>query len=179
MKKNSNFYQQVLFPTFLIIIAFASCQQSDDNPPLSCPNMKMIVNTQNSSSLLQLRSNVIFRQHTDSGGFKYMSTEAVSDSLKVIFNLRDGMFEDPKMVDDSLHLKTYTYVKGIENNGLVVVALKNNGGYDYLQTDSSSITLTRMNLKKQTVSGEFYFKAQNGAVTGNGTFENACYTPLN
>lgn len=179
MKKTFTPYWKTLTMAAFILSSLLSCQQSADTPSLSCPGMTMIVKTAYSSHVMQLKSNVIFRQHTDSGGIKFMSAEAVSDSLKIILNLRDGMFDEAKMNDDSLHLITYSFKKGMKKDGLVVAALKMNGGYNnYLDTDTSSITLTKMNLKTQTVSGRFYLKTANGEITGNGTFENACYTSL-
>lgn len=164
-------------PIFLLSILLG-CQNLIDTPQLSCPSMKMSVTLQAITKNMQLNSNVIFKVHTDSGGIKYLSTEALCDSFKILFNLKDGMFSEQGMQNDSFHLQTYPFLKGKIDGGLVVIAMATDQGYNFLETDTSSITITRMNLKSQTLSGYFYFEAGNGEVTGNGTFESACYVSM-
>lgn len=178
MTKNFTLNHILTALPFVLCSILSGCQNLIDTPQLSCPSMKMSVNLREITKKMQLNSNVIFKTQTDSGGIKYLSTEALCDSFKILFNLKDGMFSEQSMLNDSFHLHTYPFLKGKIDGGLVVIAMATDQGYNFLETDTSSITLTRMNLKTQTISGYFYFEAGDGKVTGNGIFESACYVSL-
>ncbi|MBV8254548.1 MAG: hypothetical protein JO154_18245 [Chitinophaga sp.] len=129
---------------------------------------------------LNLSSSVLFRQETDSGGRKYLSMEAINDSMKIIININDGIYPDEELMNDSIQFKTYQYSRNTgQQGGLVVAGVRTPTayGYDYLQTDTSSVTITRINPKKKTVTGYYYFKAANN-VKGEGVFQNTCYLSL-
>ncbi|RBL93618.1 hypothetical protein DF182_14015 [Chitinophaga flava] len=128
---------------------------------------------------MNLSTSTIFRQQLDGGGTKMLSMEAVSDSFKLVLNLMDGPYPDATIGNDSLKLKTYVYSKTARlQSGLVVAAISNMGVYNYLNTDTSSITLDFINTKLKKVSGHFYFEADGHKVTGSGEFRNACYVTL-
>jgi hypothetical protein len=163
---------------FLLILA--ACQHDVDPPSLSCPEMQMVTTIGTSSNPMTFSRSLLFRERTDTGGLKFLSVETVSDSCRVVFNLTDGMYDEAGLKNDSLHLKTYTYTRqGMQTGGLVAVAVKNNNGeFTYLTTDSSSVTVRKMNLRTQTISGSFYFTDNEKKIKGAGTFENACYVSL-
>jgi hypothetical protein len=107
--------------------------------------------------------------------------EAVSDTFKVVFNLTDGLFDEMALKNDSLHLDTYSFPSGnFPEKGLVVAAVMapGAGDYQFLTTDTSSITIRKINTKTKVLSGRFFFMANNRTVTGEGTFKNACYVSL-
>ncbi|WP_142684660.1 hypothetical protein [Chitinophaga polysaccharea] len=164
----------------LLCILLTSCQHGEDLPSLSCPEMQMVTTIGNTTSTMSFSRSLLFRERTDTGGLKFLSVETVSDSCKVVFNLTDGMYDEPGLRNDSLHLKTYTYTRqGAQSGGLVAVAVKNNNGeFTFLTTDSSSVTIRKMNLRSQTISGSFYFVDNEKKIDGSGTFENACYVSL-
>ncbi len=130
---------------------------------------------------LNLSSSVLFRQETDSGGRKYLSIEALNDSMKIIININDGLYVDSLLMNDTIQSKTYFYSRktGLQG-GLVVAGIRvpTAYGYDYLQTDSSSVTIMRINPKKRTVTGYYYFSAANNTFQGEGVFQNTCYLSL-
>ncbi|HWV68421.1 hypothetical protein [Chitinophaga sp.] len=164
----------------LLCILLTACQHDEDLPSLTCPEMQMVTIIGNSTSVMNFSRSLLFRERTDTGGLKFLSVETVSDSCKVVFNLTDGMYDETGLRDDSLHLKTYTYTRqGAQTGGLVAVAVKNtNGEFSFLTTDSSSVTIRKMNFRTRTISGSFYFVDNEKKINGAGTFENACYVSL-
>ncbi|RAK41949.1 UNVERIFIED_ORG: hypothetical protein DFS12_1011310 [Chitinophaga ginsengisegetis] len=162
------------------LVMLSACQHEVDPPSLSCPEMQMVTTIGTSNNTMTFSRSLLFRERTDTGGLKFLSVETVSDSCRVVFNLTDGMYDEAGLKNDSLHLKTYTYTRqGIQTGGLVAVAIKNsNGEFTYLTTDSSSVTVRKMNLRAQTISGTFYFTDNEKKISGTGTFENACYVSL-
>ncbi|SKA17598.1 hypothetical protein SAMN04488128_1021349 [Chitinophaga eiseniae] len=169
----------VVLVSTVVMLCMAACQRNIDTPILSCPEMTMTGTVQNTTRSMNLSTSTLFRQQLDSGGVKFLSIEAVNDSFKLVLNLMDGPYGDPAIGNDSLKLKTYVYSKARRlQGGLVVAAINNSADFDYLRTDTSSITITFINTKLKKVSGTFYFEADNHKVTGSGTFQNACYVTL-
>ncbi|CAL1520969.1 hypothetical protein [Chitinophaga sp. MM2321] len=163
---------------FIVLLCYA-CQGNIDTPELSCPEMSMTATLGNNTHALNLIANTIFRQKTDTGGHKYLSLEAVSDSLKVIINVTDGIYTGAQLADDTFHLKDYYYSKAANlQGGLVVAAEKNSLDYTYFTTDTSCVIITKINTANKTVSGRFYFAANSRTITGSGIFEHACYVSL-
>ncbi|MEC5147654.1 hypothetical protein [Chitinophaga sp. 212800010-3] len=160
----------------------AACKSNSvDTPAISCPNMKMAVTVGTRSDSLNFTRGLLIRQRTDSGILKLLSVETISDSFKVILNISDGIYDETSMKDDSLHLKTYTYSRlGRPQGGLVVVGMRKIPGtpFDFLTTDSSSITLERVNVTTKTITGTFYFTDKSRAISGSGRFETACFLSL-
>lgn len=180
MKNQRIAFKKRLLPAVVVMaIGLYACQSDFETPIMSCPEMSMVASVQGSIRSMNLSTSTLFRQQMDSGGVKFLSMEAVSDSFKLVINLVDGTYPDNILVNDSIRLKTYQYSKaaGIQG-GLVVAAINNLGDYNYLTTDTSSITITRLNTKLKTVSGKFYFEASNHKVSGSGTFQNTCYVSL-
>ncbi|PSL49167.1 hypothetical protein CLV51_101497 [Chitinophaga niastensis] len=158
---------------------FSACQNEVDTPTLSCPGLSMKASIQNTTNSLNLVSNVVFRQQTDTGGVKFMSLEAISDTMKVLLNVMDGVYDENALKNDSLYLKTYIFSTAADRQGgLVVVSVNDGIDYKPYTTDTSSITITRINTIKKTISGNFYFAANNRTISGKGTFQNACYVSL-
>jgi hypothetical protein len=158
----------------------AACQNDVDGPSLSCPQMKMTATIAGRSSLMSLTNGVLFRTETDSGGIKMLNLETVSDTFKVVLNLTDGGYDSNALKNDSIHLDTFPFSRlGPQKKGKVVAAFLGNGGnYNFLVTDTSHIIIRKINTKTQTISGSFFFMAENRTITGGGSFENACYVSL-
>jgi hypothetical protein len=159
---------------------FAACQNDVDGPSLSCPAMKMTATIAGHQSAMTLTNSIIFRSATDSGGLKMLNMETVSDSFKVVFNLTDGMYDENALKNDSIHLDTFRFSRlGPQKKGLVAAGFLNNGGtFNLLTTDTSHIIISKINTRTQTISGSFFFMADNRTITGGGSFENACYVSL-
>nr|WP_295871829.1 DUF6252 family protein [uncultured Chitinophaga sp.] len=169
----------IVLVSMVVMLCMVACQRNIDTPILSCPEMTMTGTVQNTSRSMNLSTSTLFRQQLDSGGVKFLSIEAVSDSFKLVLNLMDGPYGDHAIGNDSLKLKTYVYSKARRlQGGLVVAAINNSADFNYLRTDTSSITITFINTKLKKVSGTFYFEAEDRKVTGSGTFQNACYVTL-
>ncbi|MBO9731940.1 MAG: hypothetical protein J7623_25080 [Chitinophaga sp.] len=163
-----------------IFLSLAACQNVIDDPPLSCPALKMTATIGTKVNIMHFSSGIIFRSRTDSGGLKLLNIETASDSVKIVFNLTDGMYDESAMKNDSLHRDTFYFPhRGAPGKGLVVVSVaNNNGNFDLLTTDTSQIIIDKVNTRAKTISGSFSFMANSGTVTGRGTFENACYVSL-
>lgn len=130
---------------------------------------------------MNLSSSLIFRQQTDSGGLKFLSMETVSDTFKVVLNLTDGLFDEIALKNDSLFLGTYSFpATSSPRKGVVVAAImqQGSGDYNFLTTDTSSITIYKINTRTRVLSGKFFFMANNRTVTGEGSFKNTCYVSL-
>lgn len=163
----------------LCCLLLLSCQQDVEAPPLQCESAQLYMRAGETLAPLFLSSNNLFRQDTDTGGYKLLSLEAYSDSIKMVINVIDGPYHDHQMLNDSLAFKTYHYSAASRlKGGLVMVGVREGKGYRYLQTDSSSVTIIRMNIKKQLVSGSFYVEAEGRSYKGEGRFTNACYVSL-
>ncbi|NSL89575.1 hypothetical protein [Chitinophaga solisilvae] len=181
MKHQLNFKSPLAVAAVIALSVCTNACQSDFNTPIiSCPNMSMSATLENTTRSMQLSTNTIFRQQIDSGGAKYLSLEAVSDSIRIVINVVDGVYPDHKLADDSLRLKTYIFSRAAKlQGGLVAGAVKTGQeDYRYLTTDTSSVTITRVNTKLKTVTGTFYFEASNRTVKGSGVFVSACYVSL-
>ena len=181
--------KHAIIPTKIALLLLAAyllpfltaCQNTVDEPSLSCPEMNMTAAIQGRERTMNLSSSIIFRQQTDSGGLKFLSMETVSDTFKVVFNLTDGLFDEIALKNDSLHLDTYSFSAGDSpKKGLVVAAIMEpgTGDYQFLTTDTSSITIRKINTKTKVLSGRFFFMANSRTITGEGTFKNACYVSL-
>lgn len=169
----------VVLVSMVVMLCMAACQRNIDTPILSCPQMTMTGTVQNTTRSMNLSTSTLFRQQLDSGGVKFLSIEAVNDSFKLVLNLMDGPYGDHAIGNDSLKLKTYVYSKARRlQGGLVVAAINKTADFNYLRTDTSSITITFINTKLKKVSGTFYFEAEDHTVTGSGTFQNTCYVTL-
>lgn len=166
----------LLYTLFL----FPACQQDVDSPSITCPGMQMTATIENRTIEMNYSKSLLFRQQTDTGGLKFLSVETVSDSIKIVLNLTDGMYEDGALLNDSLHLKTYTFSRrSYQSGGLVAVAIRDGSGqFNFLTTDTSSVTIRRVNTKSQTISGSFYFADNDNKINGTGIFNNACYLSL-
>ncbi|HVI47692.1 MAG TPA: hypothetical protein VM802_22665 [Chitinophaga sp.] len=161
-------------------LPFTACQQKIDTPELSCPELSMTATLQDKTNSLKLVTNTIFSQENDSAVTKYLSLEALSDTMKVIINVIDPGYPYNAKTNDSLRLATYRFSRTANlQGGLVVAGMRNkDGSISYFTTDSSSVTINRVNTVRKTVSGTFTFVADKGAIAGKGTFQNACYVTL-
>jgi len=170
---------------FLIAVllcgANTACKNDYNTPSFTCSNYYMGLTLQDSSSYaLKVNNNTLFRIPSDTGGSKYLTLETANDSFKIIFNLRHGTYPEPALYNDSLPLKTYIFKRNRDSaaSGLVVAAVKTGNEFKFADTDTSSITITRWNISKQTMSGSYYFESNNRTLTGKGTFSNVCFTSL-
>lgn len=172
---------------FLIAVllcgANAACKNDYNTPSFTCSNYYMNLTLQDSSRYeLKVNNNTFFRIPSDTGGSKYLTMETANDSFKIIFNLRHGLYQgDAALYSDSLPLKTYTFAasrRDSTTSGLVVTAIKTGNEFKFADTDTSSITITRWNISKQTMSGSYYFESNNHTLTGKGTFSNVCFISL-
>ena len=158
-----------------------ACESNDSTPSFSCSGYSMLLTLQDSSQhSLQVSNNTFFRTPSDTGGIKYVSLETNTDSIKIIFNLKDGLYPDSQLWNDSLPSKTYTYSRTAPSliGGLVVVGVKQGDNFQFADTDSSSITITNWDIRKQTMSGRYYFKSNQHDRSGTGTFTNVCFVSL-
>jgi hypothetical protein len=129
---------------------------------------------------LNVNNNTLFRTTTDTGSYRHLATEALVDSIKLIINLLDGPYHGDAVWSDSVPLKIYNYskVKPEVKQGLILIGLREGSGVKYYETDTSSVVLTNWDLRKQTMSGSFYFEANGHTVKGAGTFNNVCFVSL-
>jgi hypothetical protein len=173
--------RKVLLSIITVAVLWGACESDYVAPPYGCSDYTMLLSMQDSSTRsLTVSNNTYFLTNLDTAGYKFLSLEAQEDSFKIIINLKDGPYYDnAALLYDSLAVTTYHYGKHSKvSGGLVMVGVKAGNGIQYYETDSSEITLTRWNVQSQTMSGSYYFEANNRTVNGRGTFTNVCFLPL-
>ncbi|KAA2245142.1 hypothetical protein F0L74_04040 [Chitinophaga agrisoli] len=165
----------------LIWGVFCACKSDYNTPSFSCNGYTMQLSLQDSTHhSLQVSNNTFFRTPSDTGGIKYITLETAADSVKIIFNLKTGLYPDNTLWDDSMPVRTYTYSKqatGI-TSGLVVAGIKAGDNFQFADTDSSSITITEWNIRNQTMSGRYYFESNGHTLVGEGSFTGVCFVSL-
>lgn len=163
----------------LLMLAANSCKRSGDTPPYNCTSAAMQLQVNGKNTNLRVINNTLFRSRTDTGKFKLMSLEALSDSVRLVLNIKDGPYEDASLGSDALLLKTYSFSKGTSNNGgFMVFGVKSGSGYRFADTDTSAITINKISLEEHIISGTYYFEADNRTTVGRGTFTNVCFSSL-
>jgi len=160
---------------------WCACESGNNSPSYSCSGYTMHLSFQDSSGInLDVSNNTLFRTTADTGSYKHLATEALVDSFKLIINLLDGPYHNNTVWDDSLPKKAYNYSKtkpGM-NQGLVLAGIREGSGIKYFETDTSCVVLTQWDTRKLTMSGSYYFEANNHTVKGAGTFTNVCFVSL-
>ncbi|HEY0610380.1 MAG TPA: hypothetical protein VGD35_12005 [Chitinophaga sp.] len=160
---------------------WCACESNNNTPSYSCSGYTMHLSFQDSSGInLNVTNNTLFRTTTDTGSYKHLATEALVDSFKLIINLLDGPYHGDALWDDSLPIKVYNYSKTIPgvNYGLILAGTRDGAGVKYFETDTSCVVLTKWDPRKQTMTGSYYFEANNHTVKGAGTFTNVCFVSL-
>ena len=160
---------------------WCACESDQTAPSFRCTGYTMHLTFQDSTGIhLNVNNNTLFRTTTDTGNYKLLAMEALVDSIKLIFNVMDGPYHSNALWDDSLPIKTYHYSKdyGHISGGLVLAGSRVGTGVKYYETDTSWVTLSKWDVKSQTMSGSYYFEANNHAIKGAGTFTNVCFISL-
>jgi len=170
----------------LLIVAvlwgtWCACESNNNSPSYSCSGYTMHLSFEDSMGInLNITNNTLFRTTTDTGSYRHLATEALVDSMKLIINLLDGPYHGDAVWDDSLPVKLYSYSKAKPeiNHGLVLMGIRDGSGVKYYETDTSSVVLTKWDVRKQTMSGTYYFEANGRTVKGAGSFNNVCFVSL-
>ncbi|WP_298739404.1 hypothetical protein [uncultured Chitinophaga sp.] len=160
---------------------WCACESGSNSPSYSCSGYTMHLAFQDSSGIdLDISNNTLFRTTADTGNYKHLATEALIDSFKLIINLLDGPYHNDAIWDDSLPEKVYYYSKtnrGV-NQGLVLAGIREGTTIKYFETDTSCVLLTKWDPQKLTMTGTYYFEANNHTVKGTGTFTDVCFVSL-
>jgi len=159
-------------------ISFFACQNDYQMPPFNCESVSANLAFNEKNIPLKLAYSNLFRLETDSGNYKYLGMESISDSFKVVLNIHHGPYSSEQIANDSLPLGDYSYVAGrLSNTGSIAVGIKTQTGFQFVNIDTASISISRINIKRQVVSGTFYFRTKDAAI-GTGMFNDACYLSL-
>lgn len=159
----------------------SACESGNNSPSYSCSGYTMHLSFQDSSAIsLNVSNNTLFRTTTDTGAYKHLATEALVDSFKLIMNLLDGPYHNDAVWDDSLPVKLYYYSKTNPaiHSGLILAGTRDGSGVKYYETDTSCVVVTSWDVRKQTMSGSYYFEANDHTIKGIGTFTNVCFVSL-
>lgn len=163
----------------LLCILLIACKGNEDIPSYNCEGALLKVTIGNVTSALAVNNNTLFRTEEDDGGYKLLTMGAISDSLKIVLNLKSGPYTINGLVNDSIVMDTFLYSTAGKKDGLVALGIRHNmDGFTFPTTDTSAIILTHVNYSQQTISGNYYFEADNHTITGQGTFRNVCYLSL-
>lgn len=160
---------------------WCACESDRTSPSFSCTGYTMHLAMQDSLGIdMVVNNNSLFRTTTDTGSYKHLALEALVDSIKLIFNIMDGPYHSEALWNDSLSVKSYTYGKRNPDfkEGLVLAGRRSSSGVNYFETDTSCIVITKWDLKKQNMSGTYYFEANDRTIKGTGTFTNVCFVSL-
>ncbi|ASZ10487.1 hypothetical protein CK934_05605 [Chitinophaga sp. MD30] len=161
------------------MLAVTSCKRSGDSAPYNCTSAAMQLQIAGKTVTMRVVNNTLFRSRTDTGKFKLMSLEALSDSVRLVLNIKDGPYEESSLGSDAMQLKTYSFAKGTSNTGgFMVLGVKSGSGYRFADTDTSAITITKISPEDHIISGTYYFEADNRTTIGKGTFTNVCFSSL-
>lgn len=169
-----------LLAAALLCGACWACENGQDAPSFTCGGAAIRLTMADKTSQLAVVNNTLFRAATDSGGYKLLTLESANDSFKIIFNLRAGPYRGNSLWDDRLPVQRYSYSRQATgpNSGLVAAGIKAGNSFQFADTDTSAVTLTRWDLTEQTMSGTYYFETVGRTVRGEGSFNNVCFVSL-
>ncbi|WP_346317164.1 hypothetical protein [Chitinophaga sp. YIM B06452] len=158
-------------------LLFTACSSYDPNELLNCENAAFYLSGNGQSNSLKMLSANMLRNQD----LKLLAMEAYyKDSVRVLLNLADAGYTTAGLKNDSLHLGDYIFSRrqATASSGKVVLGFKAEKEYQFLTTDSSSITITEIDAATRTVSGSYYVETVNPDATMQGSFSRVCFRSI-
>jgi hypothetical protein len=158
-------------------LLFTACSNYDPNELLNCENAAFSLSGNGDARSLKLLSANMLR----SQNLKLLAVEAYyKDSARVLLNLAAAGFSADGLKSDSLPSGTFVFSlrQASASPGKVVLGFKTGKEYQFLTTDSSSITITEIDAATRTVSGTYYVETLNPAMEMQGSFSKVCFRSI-
>ena len=130
---------------------------------------------------MKILSSTLLRTTNTSGSFKVLSLEAYVDTMKVVMNIKDGVYNNSiQLLSDSLKIKTYSYSRktGQDTTGLVLAGIKVGQDYKFYTTDSAAFTITEIDPANKNITGVYYLQTTNPVLKISGAFTKVCFLSI-
>lgn len=130
---------------------------------------------------MKILSSTLLRTTNTSGSFKVLSLEAYVDTMKVVMNIKDGVYNNSvQLLSDSLTVKTYSYSRkaGQDTTGLVLAGIKVGQDYKFYSTDSAAFTITEIDPANKNITGVYYLQTRNPVLKISGAFTKVCFLSI-
>lgn len=158
-------------------LLFTACSDYDPNELLNCEQAAFYLSGNGETRSLKLLSaNLLRSQET-----KLLAVEAYyKDSVRVLLNLADAGYTGAGLKNDSLHPGTFIFSARQANAspGKVILGFKAGKEYQFLTTDSASVTITEIDVLNRTVSGSYFVQTLNPAREMQGVFSKVCFRSI-
>jgi hypothetical protein len=144
---------------------------------LNCEKAAIDLRVDNRVVPMKILSSTLLR----TGSFKVLSLEAFVDTVKVVMNIKDGVYNnDIQLLSDSLAIKTYSYSRktGQDTSGLVLVGVKAGQDYTFFKTDSAAFTITEIDPANRNLTGNYYIQTSNPVLKISGAFTKVCFLSI-
>ncbi len=150
-----------------------SCSDYDKTLLDNCERTSINVIYNNQYVPLKMLSATLVRQP----GAKVLSQEAYfGDTVKLLLKVTDTAWAaGGGQGHDSLTIGTYRYVRNSKDTlGRVIAGFRQGTQLQWLPTDSSTITISAVDVKRRTVTGRYYLRTVSPAMVISGEFSEVC-----
>lgn len=155
-----------------------ACKDYNAAELLNCEKAAIDLRIDNKLMPMKILSSTLLRTTSAAGSFKVLSLEAFVDSMKVVMNIKDGIYNNAtQLLSDSLHVKTYSYSRkpGQDTTGLVIVGTKTGQDYKFYATDSAAFTITEIDPDNKNITGYYYIQTTSPVYKISGAFTKVCF----
>ncbi|UYQ92956.1 hypothetical protein MKQ68_23015 [Chitinophaga horti] len=163
-----------------IFTCFIYSCAADDSMGSNCTETELGLTIANQPRQLKLVSSTMIRITNVEGSYKLLSLEGVTDSIKVIANIKSGRYITyGDLQNDSIPVGKYTYSsRGTDTTGRILVGLGRSDAYHFAITDSAMIEITSVDPVNRTVTGKYYVETRSPQLTASGYFRKLCFQSL-
>lgn len=158
-----------------------SCTDYNAAELVNCEKAAIDLRIDNRIISMKILSSTLLRTTTATGGFKVLSLEASVDTMKVVMNIKDGIYNNSvQLLSDSLNVKTYSYSRktGQDTTGLVLAGVKAGQDYKFYTTDSAAFTITEIDPANRNITGVYYLQTTNPVLKISGAFTKVCFLSI-
>ncbi|WP_343304923.1 hypothetical protein AAHN97_25560 [Chitinophaga niabensis] len=148
---------------------------------INCEKAAIDLRVDNRIISMKILSSTLLRTTNATGSFKVLSLEASVDTMKVVMNIKDGVYNNSvQLLSDSLKVKTYSYSRktGQDTTGLVLAGIKVGQDYKFYTTDSAAFTITEIDPVNKNITGVYYLQTTNPVLKISGAFTKVCFLSI-
>lgn len=148
---------------------------------INCEKAAIDLRVDNRIISMKILSSTLLRTTNATGSFKVLSLEASVDTMKVVMNIKDGVYNNSvQLLSDSLKVKTYSYSRktGQDTTGLVLAGIKVGQDYKFYTTDSAAFTITEIDPANKNITGVYYLQTTNPVLKISGAFTKVCFLSI-
>lgn len=154
-----------------------ACQDYNAAELVNCEKAAIDLRVDSRIIPMKILSSTLLR----TGNFKVLSLEAYVDTMKVVMNIKDGIYNNSiQLLSDSLRVKTYSYSRkaGQDTTGLVLAGIKVGQDYKFFNTDSAAFTITEIDPANRNITGNYYIQTTNPVLKISGAFTKVCFLSI-